>query len=147
MTPMQRLWYYTVEDEDGCVLWMGARNVKTGRPVFQADGKTHCVYVWLWEQTMERPVREGYELHHLCGKKTCVRPACLQEMSYEEHTAAHGGARGGGLTNRAKTQCKEGHDLDGDNLYVESDGRRHCKTCRAAAARRLRARVKENSRG
>lgn len=143
MSPVERLWHYTVEDEDGCVLWAGALNTQTGRPVFQADGKTHCGYVWLWEQTMERPVREGYELHHQCGKKTCVRPACLREMTVEEHTAAHGGGRGGALINAAKTHCKNNHPLEGDNLWVEQNGARHCKACRAEAARRFRARKKE----
>lgn len=142
MSPMERFWHYAVE-VDGCLLWAGA--TPDGRPVIQVDGKTHNAYVWIWEQVSECPVREGYELHHRCGNTTCVRFGCLEELSCAEHTAVHGGARGGGLVNRGKTHCKNDHPLDGDNLWVEKNGSRHCKACRAEAARRFRARKRDQT--
>jgi len=51
-----------------------------------------------------------------------------------EHTA--------GPDNRVKTHCKRGHPFDDENTYRTSDGRRACKTCRAADAERRRARNK-----
>lgn len=141
MTPIERFWHYVVEDE-GCLLWAGAKKAYA-RPVIQVEGKTHNAYVWLWEQTMERPVQEGYELHHTCGRASCVSPGHLQELSAAEHTAAHGGARGGGLVNRAKTHCSRGHAFSETNTWVEKDGRRHCRQCRAEAGRRFRKQQKE----
>jgi len=43
------------------------------------------------------------------------------------------------IPNKFKSRCNEGHALVGDNLYLEGTKRR-CRTCRASAARRLRAR-------
>ena len=135
MTPIERFWHYVVED-GGCLLWAGA--LTRGRPIFQAEGKTHNAYVWLWEQTMERPVREDHELHHTCGQASCVSPMHLQELSHAEHTAAHGGARGDAIARRQVTHCARGHAFSDTNTWVEKNGRRHCRQCRAAAGRRFR---------
>lgn len=136
MTPIERFWHYVIK-VDGCLLWAGA--LCKGRPRFQAEGKTHNGYVWLWEQVMERPVEDDKELHHTCGQPACVTMSHLQELTHAEHTEAHNGARGGGLTNRAKTHCGDGHPYD----YIDSQGKRHCKTCRAARLREFRARRRE----
>lgn len=137
MSPIERLWHYVYE-QDGCMRWAGAVTDRD-RPIFQADGMTHNVYVWLWEQTMERPVRDGYELHHTCGHASCVRVEHLLELSHAEHTAVHGGARGGGLANRAKTHCKNGHPLSS----IGRDGKRFCQPCKNAYARAWRANRKK----
>lgn len=44
------------------------------------------------------------------------------------------------MKNADKTLCKRGHPLSGDNLCVDKQGRRRCRTCRNAddAERRLR---------
>lgn len=39
--------------------------------------------------------------------------------------------------NAGKTHCKKGHPLEGDNVYLHR-GHRHCKTCRAGTAARLK---------
>ena len=36
-----------------------------------------------------------------------------------------------------KSKCKHGHDLNHDNVYIRSNGKRQCKTCRKLALRRL----------
>ena len=41
---------------------------------------------------------------------------------------------------RARTSCKRGHSLSGENLYLAPDGTRVCKTCRHAHKRAHRAR-------
>jgi hypothetical protein len=141
MTPIERFWHYVVEDADGCLIWAGAITEK-GRPVFQAEGKTHNAYVWLWEQMMERPVKEDHELHHLCGDSRCVRFACLREMTHAEHMALHTDIGWRGDHNGAKTHCVTGHEFTEQNTWVEKNGKRHCRACRAATARRFRARQK-----
>ena len=37
--------------------------------------------------------------------------------------------------NTQKTHCPDEHPYDGDNLYVSSDGKRHCRECRRSAGR------------
>lgn len=41
---------------------------------------------------------------------------------------------------REQTQCKRGHALSGDNIYVTKDGRRVCKQCRRIHKRNSHAR-------
>ena len=41
----------------------------------------------------------------------------------------------GRVANAAKTHCKHGHPLSGDNLYVTPSGRRSCRQCGADRAR------------
>lgn len=45
-------------------------------------------------------------------------------------------------------ECRYGHELEGDNLYISSEGRRRCRTCRrrdatAGTRRRMAAKVVE----
>ena len=45
----------------------------------------------------------------------------------------------GGDLNRAKTHCKRGHSLSGDNVRVNTNGRRVCRACQRARDRQYRA--------
>ena len=47
---------------------------------------------------------------------------------------------------RARTSCKRGHPLSGDNLYINPQGSRVCKTCRAMHSRNYAAK-KEHGHG
>jgi hypothetical protein len=68
----------------------------------------------------------------------CVRPDHLEVVTAQENL------RRSDITiasiNAAKTSCKEGHPLVGENVYWTSDGRRDCRSCRRSA----RMRYKEN---
>lgn len=44
-----------------------------------------------------------------------------------------------GCQRRYKPNCANGHPLDGDNLGVQSNGRRYCKACNNASAKRSAA--------
>jgi hypothetical protein len=49
-----------------------------------------------------------------------------------------------GTGERGATHCPQGHEKSGDNLYVDHEGKRHCKICRKAsyAAYKARQRAK-----
>lgn len=80
------------------------------------------------------PVPAGACLDHLCRNRSCVNPLHLEPVSGSENTL-----RGGGPTaqNAARTQCINGHPFDESNTYTQGGRRRQCRTCNAAAVRRL----------
>ena len=44
--------------------------------------------------------------------------------------------------NARKTECKREHPLEGDNLLIDSQGKRQCRTCNNSRAREYRAKRK-----
>lgn len=45
------------------------------------------------------------------------------------------GRQNAGQVNRAKTHCPQGHEYAGDNLMIQSNGRRRCRACNNAQTR------------
>jgi hypothetical protein len=72
------------------------------------------------------------ELDHLCRNRLCVRPDHLEPVTWEENLK-----RGVGtwINKRNDTSCKREHPFDDANTYWRPDGRRGCKTCRAATSK------------
>lgn len=132
---LERFWSKVVKTS-GCWGWKAA---------IRADG-----YVNFWDgdaRKMKRAHRYGYEavngpvspglvLDHLCRNRSCVNPDHLEPVTQQTNAL-----RGIGLPaiNAEKTHCIKGHELAGQNLYMEGSGRR-CVTCRKDAARRYEAR-------
>lgn len=135
---MQRAMHYSVIDGD-CIVYMGA--LTAGYGIFQVDGRTVRIHEWAWEQHNGGPAPEGMDLHHTCGRKPCWKIEHLKLLPAAEHCLLHG-LRGFGKVNAEKTECVNGHEFSEENTYIDALGKRHCRTCRAATARRLRTRRK-----
>lgn len=88
------------------------------------------------------PIPDGLQLDHLCRNTLCVRPDHLEAVT--QMTNLHRGV-GPAARNHAKTHCRNGHPLEGNNVHVYrvkktgTMGRR-CRGCSAETARRYRAR-------
>jgi hypothetical protein len=146
----ERFWAKVEEPFDAindCWVWKAARSQK-GYGQFRigprgaGSNRNILAHVWAYE-FFNGPVPKGNELHHICETKSCVNPSHLEPLTRAEHMRrspnwrASMGARG-----RAKTHCRHGHPLSGNNLYLDGRGRRNCRECHKLNARRFRARAK-----
>lgn len=78
----------------------------------------------------------GLVIDHLCRNPNCINPDHLEAVSSKENIL-----RGQSIPaqNARKTNCKNGHPLSGNNLYV-SAGKRYCRICRNENSRNWRKR-------
>jgi hypothetical protein len=68
----------------------------------------------------------GLDVMHKCDNPPCCNPSHL-ELGTRKQNLQDSAARGRHPL-KAKTHCKRGHLLSGDNIYI-SGGTRHCKPC------------------
>lgn len=77
------------------------------------------------------PRPEGMVVRHLNGDKYDNRPENLAWGTKSQNSldrVTHGRHH-----NTLKTHCPRGHAYEGDNVYVNPRGERHCRTCRREA--------------
>ena len=86
------------------------------------------------------PIPEGLTLDHLCRVTNCVNPQHLEPVTAGENTLR--GTAPSAL-NARKDQCKSGHDLTGENLYIRPDnGKRQCRRCQVRNDLKRKAKVR-----
>ena len=77
-----------VVDVNGCWLWQRYTS-EDGYGIKGVGGKkidkAHRVY---YEQ-MRGPIPKGFEIHHLCGTRSCVNPEHLEAVTREQHRRRH----------------------------------------------------------
>jgi hypothetical protein len=110
----------------GCWIWTSTLNTH-GYGVLQIDGRNFYAHRYAF-LALRGGIPSGLELDHLCFTRACVNPDHLEPVTHREnlrrsHTVAN--------INAAKTHCKRGHPLDGDNVQLTNRGRsRRCRACR-----------------
>jgi len=114
---------------DGCWEWAASGN-GSGYGKFWNGTRLVYAHRFAYERWVG-PIPDGRVIDHLCRNPGCVNPDHLEAVTVDENTrrGVSPGARAGrsGL-------CKNGHALEGENLYVRSDGRgRECRACRSEA--------------
>lgn len=105
----------------GTVKTSGYPAMSTGelRDVFGTDRTyTHRIAYVLFVGDL----RADQEIHHACGRRTCLNPEHLAAVTLDEHLAAH----------RADT-CPSGHHA---NWRKDSRGWRRCRTCERGKSKR-----------
>lgn len=75
------------------------------------------------------PPEAGEEARHLDGDQTNNAAKNLAWGTSAENAGDQ--LRHGTQGNARKTHCPQGHPYAGDNLYVQPDGNRKCRKCRA----------------
>lgn len=121
-----------VEQENGCRIWTGTC-IHGGYGQVRWQNKTVKVHRLLYEH-QHGPIPEGMHLHHICRNPPCANTAHLELLTPAEHVNA---SVNPASINSAKADCKRGHPLAGDNLYINPSGERQCRECGRLRDRRF----------
>lgn len=115
-------------------LWLGRTSGSvSAMPAFWIDGNWHSARRVAWRLAPGRR-RQPHEakpyVRVTCGERMCINPAHL-ELSQ----------RGG---HPQQVECRRGHELTPENVYVTTRGKRTCRIClRAGLAKRRKRYLKE----
>lgn len=122
-----RFWAF-VKKTPSCWIWVGGQagkgygRFRVGRALKVSSHR------FAYEQIVGE-IPPNMQLDHLCRNKLCCNPAHLEVVTNRENAL-----RGTSPTaiNAKKILCIHGHQLSGENVWRDSSGGRHCKTCRNA---------------
>ena len=122
-----------------CIPFQGTLNNR-GYGMKSRNGRNHCAHRLAYLDA-GGTIPDGWVVDHLCGNPSCINPAHLKACTQSENVS-RGMKVAGSTHNAAKTHCKNGHELSGDNLLVESGGAgrkgRRCRACRRIREARYR---------
>jgi hypothetical protein len=115
---------------DECWVWQKKPDAK-GYGYIRQRGQIMKAHRLALVLKLGRDIRPGLVTNHLCGNRTCVNPAHLQEATHRENLL-HGNTLAS--EQRARTHCPRGHELIEENCVPSAwaNGRRECLTCNRA---------------
>lgn len=123
-------------DEDECWNWLAPLNVRGRYATVLINGRTILAHRYAYERANGQ-APHGLEIHHTCENTRCVNPRHLQALTKQKHEQL----TDQGAYNKIKTHCPRGHEYAGDNLRIDTRGKRSCRTCnRDRESRRYQAR-------
>lgn len=123
----------------GCLLWLACTNA-AGYGYFSWNGRLGYAHRYAWER-VHGPIPPKLEIDHVvCDNTSCVNVAHLALSTSRANTL-----RSTGITaqNARKTHCLRGHPLSGNNLHIDSRGKRICVACKRAENLTDRARERK----
>jgi len=119
--------YFTeriLQNETGCWVWQqyidedgyGRVGLQISGNVWQESHIHRLAY-----RVLKGDIPNEYEVHHTCRNRACCNPEHLELKHEDEHAHDNG--------HNLKTHCPAGHPYSGNNLYLEPNGGRKCRTC------------------
>jgi hypothetical protein len=109
----------------GCLEWTGWR-VATGYGMTAFRGRSRPTHRLMYLVT-KGPIPPGMQVLHKCDNPPCLNPQHLEIGTGQENMRQS--VQRGRHYEAVKTHCDQGHELSGDQVHVEKNGRRHCKVC------------------
>lgn len=122
---LDKFWIRIEKKPNGCWEWKGGKTPR-GYGCFW-NKKTLVAHRFSYE-LLKGKIPKNHELDHLCRNHSCVNPEHLEPVLHQQNVL-----RGIGLAaiNARKTHCIRGHELKGDNLYINPNtGKRRCQACK-----------------
>jgi hypothetical protein len=126
-----------VEKTEGCWLWQGAHRAGGYGSVI-LNGRQVYAHRFAFEQAVGN-IPEGYQVHHRCGNKLCVRPDHLELLTPADHARLDVPVG----WNWGITHCRRGHEFTPENTAITSQGSRSCRECQRTYQREWRKRKRE----
>lgn len=121
-------------DSNGCWLWTGYKSEKGyGQRSWRC--RQMSVHRGMYIAVHGVKLTTEQVVCHTCDVRNCCNPDHLWLGTAADNVLDS--AKKKRHRNARKTHCKRGHPLTGDNLWICSQGLRHCKAC-ARARERLR---------
>lgn len=120
-----------VDKTDGCWLWTGNSDGR-GYGVYWHGGKRHKAHRWSYELA-NGVIPAGLVIDHLCRVTLCVNPSHLRAVTQRTNLMS---GRTIVAEEAARTVCRNGHRLEGENVGRTPKDWRKCIPCEKARWRR-----------
>lgn len=76
--------FIAINPTTGCHIWRGSINNKGyGQFSFGGKNKNVLAHRWIFEQSRNRKIQDGFQIDHNCARPCCVNPEHLEEVSPE----------------------------------------------------------------
>lgn len=124
-----------------CWRWRGA-TTKAGYGLVTWDRANHYTHRLFYE-AFRGAIPAGLVIDHLCRVPACCNPAHMEAVPMLENTLRGNLIAVTRARHAAKQWCKRGHPLFGDNIFIDGNGARVCRTCLRMRSARRYQRAKE----
>ena len=103
-----------VNEKTGCWEWIGFLDHRGyGRFYNPRKQQNEPAHRFLWEFANGRKIPKGYEFHHICGNRRCVRPSHNEIIFHSRHMRLHAelGAWSGEKNSMAKLKDSQASEV------------------------------------